>query len=312
MDCEYLDDVGTWYAGISPLLRPSKAKRYAGWPHRVRKRRPPLRRRRTALQLRRPPMRRQRPIRPPPRPPMRLPPAAPARGRRRRLPAAPPVRRLSPAPAGSSSSRATTSTIRTSRRRFASSFSTRCSRSRRGQDQAARRRERRDGRSADQGPGHLVSRGDHAKQNSRPSRIIPMRSMPTRIRRARAAMSRGEDRGPRGAAAAGDQSPEIKSWKLRRYDFVIQFCWQPKTRTQRREKAGCDRRCGCRHSLSLRLRTHQPVNQVHERSITRIRSMDQLRKAWEWFQRQHFWVLIVVAILVALGCMDPGHRRAKD
>jgi hypothetical protein len=29
--------------------------------------------------------------------------------------------------------------------------------------------------------------------------------------------------------------------------------------------------------------------------------MDQLRKAWAWFQRQHFWVLIVVAILIALG-----------
>jgi type IV pilus assembly protein PilM len=52
----------------------------------------------------------------------------------------------------------------------------------------------------------------------------------------RAAMSRGEERGPRGAAAGGDQAADIKSWKLRRYDFVIQFAWQPKTRTQRREK----------------------------------------------------------------------------
>ena len=38
--------------------------------------------------------------------------------------------------------------------------------------------------------------------------------------------------------------------------------------------------------------------------------MDQLRKAWGWLQRQHFWVLIVVAILVALGLSggaEPAH-----
>jgi type IV pilus assembly protein PilM len=52
----------------------------------------------------------------------------------------------------------------------------------------------------------------------------------------RAAMSRGEERGPRGAAAGGNQAADVKSWKLRGYDFVIQFAWQPKTRTQRREK----------------------------------------------------------------------------
>ena len=34
--------------------------------------------------------------------------------------------------------------------------------------------------------------------------------------------------------------------------------------------------------------------------------MDQLRKAWEWFQRQHFWVLIVVSALVAAGCWWRG------
>ncbi|HEY4232387.1 MAG TPA: hypothetical protein VGM76_03105 [Lacipirellulaceae bacterium] len=34
--------------------------------------------------------------------------------------------------------------------------------------------------------------------------------------------------------------------------------------------------------------------------------MDQLRKAWDWFQRQHFWVLIVVSTLVALGCWWHG------
>jgi hypothetical protein len=47
-------------------------------------------------------------------------------------------------------------------------------------------------------------------------------------------MSRVE---PRGRTAVGDDQPETKTWKLRRYDFIIQFCWQPKTRTQRREKA---------------------------------------------------------------------------
>jgi type IV pilus assembly protein PilM len=53
----------------------------------------------------------------------------------------------------------------------------------------------------------------------------------------RTAMVSREDRAPRaGVAAGGDQPAEPKCWKLRRYDFVIQFCWQPKTRTQRREK----------------------------------------------------------------------------
>ena len=34
--------------------------------------------------------------------------------------------------------------------------------------------------------------------------------------------------------------------------------------------------------------------------------MDQLRNAWGWLQRQHFWVLTVVAIAVALGCWWRG------
>jgi hypothetical protein len=34
--------------------------------------------------------------------------------------------------------------------------------------------------------------------------------------------------------------------------------------------------------------------------------MDQLRKAWGWLQRQHFWVLTIVAIAVALGCWWRG------
>jgi hypothetical protein len=34
--------------------------------------------------------------------------------------------------------------------------------------------------------------------------------------------------------------------------------------------------------------------------------MDQLRKAWGWLQRQHFWVLTLLALLVALGCWWRG------
>src|SRR3972149_6109708 len=34
--------------------------------------------------------------------------------------------------------------------------------------------------------------------------------------------------------------------------------------------------------------------------------MDQLRKAWGWLQRHHFWVLTVVAVVVALGCWWRG------
>ncbi len=34
--------------------------------------------------------------------------------------------------------------------------------------------------------------------------------------------------------------------------------------------------------------------------------MDQLRKAWTWLQRHHFWVLTVLAIVIALGCWWRG------
>ena len=34
--------------------------------------------------------------------------------------------------------------------------------------------------------------------------------------------------------------------------------------------------------------------------------MDQLRKVWAWLERQHFWVLTAVAVLVALGCWWHG------
>jgi hypothetical protein len=34
--------------------------------------------------------------------------------------------------------------------------------------------------------------------------------------------------------------------------------------------------------------------------------MDQLRKVWGWLQRQHFWVLTVIAVLVAMGCWWRG------
>ncbi|MCC7476438.1 MAG: type IV pilus assembly protein PilM [Pirellulales bacterium] len=43
----------------------------------------------------------------------------------------------------------------------------------------------------------------------------------------------GEEAGglPYGTGAAGEQLP--KTFKLRQYDFVVQFCWQPKPRTER-------------------------------------------------------------------------------
>jgi len=44
-----------------------------------------------------------------------------------------------------------------------------------------------------------------------------------------------------GAAATGEApapvDPMARLIKLKRYDFVVQFCWQPKTRTQRRAVA---------------------------------------------------------------------------
>jgi hypothetical protein len=44
------------------------------------------------------------------------------------------------------------------------------------------------------------------------------------------------DRGEAGAgtAAPGEKEPEL--WKLRQYDFIIQFCWQPQPRGKRLEK----------------------------------------------------------------------------
>jgi hypothetical protein len=37
-----------------------------------------------------------------------------------------------------------------------------------------------------------------------------------------------------GAAAAKVEEPKI--WKLRQYDFIIQFCWQPEPRGKRLDK----------------------------------------------------------------------------
>jgi hypothetical protein len=34
--------------------------------------------------------------------------------------------------------------------------------------------------------------------------------------------------------------------------------------------------------------------------------MDQLKKVWGWLQRQHFWVLTVLTVLIALGCWLHG------
>jgi hypothetical protein len=38
-----------------------------------------------------------------------------------------------------------------------------------------------------------------------------------------------------GAAGAGQQMP--KTFKLRQYDFIVQFCWQPQPRGKRIEMA---------------------------------------------------------------------------
>ncbi|MCC6493024.1 MAG: type IV pilus assembly protein PilM [Pirellulales bacterium] len=40
-----------------------------------------------------------------------------------------------------------------------------------------------------------------------------------------------------GAEGAATTEPKSRAFKVRRYDFVVQFCWQPKKRTQRREIA---------------------------------------------------------------------------
>ena len=44
--------------------------------------------------------------------------------------------------------------------------------------------------------------------------------------------ARGDEAGA--AGAAGPEQPEI--WKLRQYDFIIQFCWQPQPRGERSKK----------------------------------------------------------------------------
>ena len=38
-------------------------------------------------------------------------------------------------------------------------------------------------------------------------------------------------------AAAEPTGPVPRGFEVKRYDFVVQFCWQPKTRAERREAA---------------------------------------------------------------------------
>jgi type IV pilus assembly protein PilM len=44
-----------------------------------------------------------------------------------------------------------------------------------------------------------------------------------------------DDAGERGVGAAANAVQQPKLWKLRQYDFVIQFCWQPQPRAKRLE-----------------------------------------------------------------------------
>ena len=49
----------------------------------------------------------------------------------------------------------------------------------------------------------------------------------------------GGDRGDEGGPAAGatPTGPVSRAFTVKRYDFVVQFCWQPKTRAERQELA---------------------------------------------------------------------------
>ncbi len=46
----------------------------------------------------------------------------------------------------------------------------------------------------------------------------------------------GEEGGMLGASGTGAETDEIKTWTLRRYDFYVQFCWQPQPRGERLKK----------------------------------------------------------------------------
>ena len=46
----------------------------------------------------------------------------------------------------------------------------------------------------------------------------------------------GEEGGMLGASGTGAETDEIKTWTLRRYDFLVQFCWQPQPRGERLKK----------------------------------------------------------------------------
>jgi len=70
------------------------------------------------------------------------------------------------------------------------------------------------------------------------NRIVPVTFLPDALDEntsGRATLST-LDRGATGVdAAAADPDAGPKEWKLRRYDFTIQFLWQPKTRSERNQ-----------------------------------------------------------------------------
>ena len=46
-----------------------------------------------------------------------------------------------------------------------------------------------------------------------------------------------DETGYRTVAEAAPTGPVSRAFQVQRYDFVVQFCWQPKTRAERREMA---------------------------------------------------------------------------
>ena len=106
--------------------------------------------------------------------------------------------------------------------------------------------------------------------------------------------------GPEGTSLAGasigDQQP--KTFELRQYDFIVQFCWQPKPRSSRL-KAMAEKKAAHRPPRPPRAHHLQQPQPAQLPSVTkqpmlgpvlRLRIMDQLRTALAWLKRYHFGV----------------------
>jgi hypothetical protein len=53
--------------------------------------------------------------------------------------------------------------------------------------------------------------------------------------------SGSDERSMPGPTGVGPGEEEVKTWTLRRYDFLVQFCWQPQPRGDRLEKLAGER-----------------------------------------------------------------------